>query len=70
MGLRKFLAFLIVLAIITVLAVLKKGETSFPYLVGALGVYMGGNAASKFSKSKTNKEQQSSSELNVSAGDR
>ena len=44
---RKFVAFVIVLVILTVLGILNKGDSMAPYIVGLYVAYTTGNVATK-----------------------
>lgn len=44
---RKFIAFIIVLIILTVLGILNKGDNMAPYIVGLYVAYTTGNVATK-----------------------
>ena len=44
---RKFIAFVIVLIILTVLGILNKGDNMAPYIVGLYVAYTTGNVATK-----------------------
>lgn len=44
---RKFVAFIIVLVILTVLGILNKGDNMAPYIVGLFTIYTTGNVVTK-----------------------
>ena len=53
---RKFIAFIIVLIILTVLGILNKGDNMAPYIVGLYVAYTTGNVATKHVTREANNE--------------
>jgi len=53
---RKFIAFVIVLIILTVLGILNKGDNMAPYIVGLYVAYTTGNVATKHVTKEANNE--------------
>lgn len=53
---RKFIAFIIVLIVLTVLGVLNRGDNMAPYIVGLYVAYATGNVATKHVTKEANDE--------------
>ena len=59
---RKFIAFVIVLIILTVLGILNKGDNMAPYIVGLYVAYTTGNVATKHVTKEANDDKGANNE--------